>query len=181
MAALGAGACLLVSATSRAQCAIDNDCPGEQVCENGACAAPSVAAPQPATPPSVTPPPTAPQPAAPAAAPAQRWQQAAPPPVVLVSEQDDQPRKKGKRYSTAMMVGGIVMTSVSFVPLMLMGAGMIAGKPEFFVGGAAGVAVLAGVGIPLIAIGAKRQPIAEAQLAPWLTPQGGGLAFDLRL
>jgi hypothetical protein len=48
-------------------------------------------------------------------------------------------------------------------------------------GGLLSAAVLAGVGIPLIVIGGKKEPVGTAQLAPWATPHGGGLKlrFDL--
>lgn len=104
-----------------------------------------------------------------------------------------------------MMAGGIVM--VSFVPVALLAA-MVANLEQsaceggtYFgadgtlssagtncsrfdatiYGGLVGAAVLLGVGIPLIVVGAKREPVASAQIAPWATPHGAGLRLRIQL
>lgn len=40
---------------------------------------------------------------------------------------------------------------------------------------------LIGVGIPLIVIGAKRENVPVAGIAPWVSPQHAGLQLQLRL
>ena len=94
-------------------------------------------------------------------------------------------RKLGKRHSRGMMIGGIVMTSLSGLPLLFAAAGMITGQTEIMLGGLAIGGALAGVGIPLIVIGGRhepRQPAAStATIGPWLTPQGGGLGLRFEL
>jgi hypothetical protein len=103
-----------------------------------------------------------------------------------------------------MMAGGIVM--VSFVPIALLAAmvanieqdacengtyysgsgleapGTNCGRFDVTIyGGLLGAAALAGVGIPLIVIGGKKEPLGSARLAPWASPHGAGLGlrFDL--
>jgi hypothetical protein len=104
-----------------------------------------------------------------------------------------------------MMVGGIVM--VSLAPLALIvaaaaagqkstceladgiytGSGYVSGTqcddrydPTIY-GGLISAVVLAGVGIPLIVIGSRREPIRAAVVQPWATPEGGGLRLRLAL
>jgi len=173
---------------------MDNDCPGEQVCENGACVAPESLPPPPAA---------APPPAAVAAPPAgpTRASIAAEPPAE--QEAPLQPTKPAtKRHSTGMMAMGIVMTSIGPIPLLMSMAYSI-GKSSCQSGGLfsedrnAGVGcnrndtamyttLLLGVGllsagIPMIVIGGKRGPIARASLTPWAAPQAGGLNLRLDL
>lgn len=110
-----------------------------------------------------------------------------------------------QRHSAGMMAGGIVM--VSFVPVALLAA-LVANSQQSSCengyyysldGGASGrgvncdrydatiyggllsAAVLAGVGIPLIVIGGKKEPVGTAQLAPWATPHGAGLGLRFNL
>jgi hypothetical protein len=110
-----------------------------------------------------------------------------------------------RRHSAGMMAGGIVM--VSFVPVALLAAlvansqqsscesgyyysldGSSSGRgancdryDATIYGGLLSGAVLLGVGIPMIVIGGKKEPVGSAQLAPWATPHGAGLGlrFDL--
>jgi hypothetical protein len=104
-----------------------------------------------------------------------------------------------------MMTGGIVMVSV--VPIVLL-AVMVANLEQdacergtYFssngladspgtncgrfdatiYGGIIGSAGLLGVGIPLIVIGGKKEPVGLARLAPWASPHGAGLGFRLDL
>jgi hypothetical protein len=109
-----------------------------------------------------------------------------------------------KRHSTGMMVGGIVMTS--FVPIALLAAlvanaeqtncessnyfgggtlnpGTNCEKYDATIYGGLGAAVLlAGVGIPMIVIGGKKEPAHRAAtLTPWATPQAAGLGLRLDL
>jgi hypothetical protein len=48
-------------------------------------------------------------------------------------------------------------------------------------GGLISAAVLAGVGIPLIVIGAKKEPVnqVEARITPWATPHGAGVGLRI--
>ena len=81
------------------------------------------------------------------------------------------------------MVTGIVMTSVSGVPMILAAAGAMSGQRAVAAVSFATFRVLAGVGIPLIVIGAKREPLQKppvvASLTPWLAPHTGGLGLRL--
>lgn len=113
-------------------------------------------------------------------------------------------KRRGKRHSTGMMVGGIVMVSVA--PVAFLGALVSSmrkdscqsegsygfGTPappsrdcsSYDTGIAVGVVLGAGLlaaGIPFIVIGAKREPLRTAVVAPWATAGGAGLSlgFDL--
>jgi len=113
-------------------------------------------------------------------------------------------RRSYKRHSTGMMAGGIVM--VSFVPIALLAAwvadieqGQCEGNyydfgtgqrtqgvncdrfdPTIY-GGLISAAVLLGVGVPLIIVGGKKEPLGTAQITPWASPHAGGLALRLKL
>jgi hypothetical protein len=98
--------------------------------------------------------------------------------------------RRGKRHSQAMFVTGIVITSLAPIGLLVTSVGMLCGLTstsrssdcgELIVGGLVTTAIFAGVGVPLIVIGAKRDPVAVGRIAPWVTPKaaGVGLHFDL--
>ena len=111
--------------------------------------------------------------------------------------QDMRPRME--RHSTGMMAGGIVM--VSFVPIALLFAlvanveqtsceggyytstpGINCGRFDTTIyGGLLTGAALLGVGIPLIVIGGKKEPVGTARITPWATPQGAGLGLRVEL
>src|SRR5262245_17833295 len=91
---LGTGCFLLTALSQAATCSMDNDCPGDQLCENAVCVEASTA----------PPPPTTTAPAAPA------MQPAAPPatPVRSIAEEkpyQEPPRlpPQTKRHSRGMM------------------------------------------------------------------------------
>jgi hypothetical protein len=69
--------------------------------------------------------------------------------------------------------------------LLFAAASMISGQTEVLVGGLAIGGALAGVGIPLIVIGGRREPrqpaAATATIGPWLTPQSAGLGLRFEL
>jgi hypothetical protein len=104
-----------------------------------------------------------------------------------------------------MMVGGIVM--VSFVPIALLvsavanaeqtacelGSYDYDGSGQIYVGGVGcddydatiyggliSAAVLAGVGIPMIVIGGKKEPV-TARITPWATARSAGVGLRLDL
>lgn len=191
---IGAGCALLLSSTAHAQCSKDTDCKGDRVCESGVCkeAPPSAAPAAPAAQPVAA----APVAAAPAPAAA---------PQVQYVQVPAQPPPKGERHSTGMMAGGIVM--VSFVPVALL-ASLIASAEKSscemsedvtvgsslnsayqcdrydktIYGGLIAAAALAGIGIPLIVIGGKREPVRQVAIVqPWATPEGGGLGLRVDL
>jgi len=160
---------------------MDNDCPADLICEDGACVAPP-----PATAPSSVAEPAA---AAPTATPRQPRPAVATPqtPQARPGEEEvPRMRPRGKRHSSSMMVGGIVLTSLSAIPFTVAMLGTVScgenvcDGASYFFGGMAVTAVLLGVGIPMITIGAKREP-GSAKLAPWIAPHaaGFGLALDL--
>ncbi|HVY28885.1 MAG TPA: hypothetical protein VHB79_20150 [Polyangiaceae bacterium] len=171
---------LLVSARAHAACTMDNDCPGEQICEQGTC----VDAP-PGPPQTVAPAPVPPAAPAPAAAPV------APVPVVLAETPPEPPpaeKPKGPRHSKGMMVTGIVLTASAPIGLLIAYGGMLrcsggldepCNNSDQVLGGLALAAVLAGVGIPLWVIGGRRDPAPatpQASISPWLSPRSGGFA-----
>jgi hypothetical protein len=120
-------------------------------------------------------------------------------------EEPPSERPKPRRHSTGMMVGGIVM--VSFVPVALIAAAVANNKQnacetggfsfnfddegiqtyegvdcttydKTIYGGLISAVVLAGVGIPLIVIGGKKEPAAAtATITPWATPRAAGLGL----
>jgi len=88
-----------------------------------------------------------------------------------------------------MFVTGIVITSLAPIGLLVSSVGMLCslsfsssnGCGDLIVGGLVTTGILAGVGVPLLVIGAQRDPVATGRIAPWLTPHGAGvgLRFDL--
>lgn len=179
-------ALLLVTSLSQAQCAKDTDCKGERVCEAGKC----VEAPAAATT-------TAPaQPSAPAqaSAPADSaaGREPAPEPLSL--------KPRMRRHSTGMMVGGIVMLSLTPVALIVAGVAGL-GKSVCRIdnsehacdndydatiyGSLLTGVVLVGAGIPLLVVGAKKEPVDEAQVtatvSPWVTPSAAGVGLRVDL
>lgn len=89
-----------------------------------------------------------------------------------------------------MFVTGIVVTSLAPIGLLVTSVGMLCGLTttgsangcgDLIIGGLVTTAVFAGVGVPLIVVGAKRDPVAIGRIAPWVTPHaaGVGLRFDL--
>jgi hypothetical protein len=52
-------------------------------------------------------------------------------------------------------------------------------------GSLAGAFVLVGAGVPLLVIGAKKEPVddsdAAATISPWATPTSGGLSLRLQM
>jgi hypothetical protein len=174
-------ALLLISSLSHAQCAKDTDCKGDRVCEAGKCvSAPPTAAAGPAS--TAGPLVGAPVASAPATPIAKEPPPAAPAP----------PRMQ--RHSTGMMVGGIVMVSLAPVALVVAGVARL-GKgicdiddergcdddydPTIYGSLLTGV-VLLGVGIPLLVVGAKKEPVddtATATISPWLTSNAAGVGL----
>lgn len=194
--------CLVFASLSHAQCDKDTDCKGDRVCEAGVCVSPPPAAapaPEPALAPAPAP---APAPAAPLAEPSRPISTA----TMADEPRDTKPRRDWKRHSTGMMAGGIVM--VSFVPIALLAA-MVADLQQTaceaggtyslntnrtshtdcdrydatIYGGIISGVVLLGAGIPMIVVGAKREPLAggSVKLAPWATPSAAGLRLHLDL
>jgi hypothetical protein len=177
-------ALLLVTSLSHAQCAKDTECKGDRVCEAGKCVTAPAAAP-----------------AAPAqydAVPAAPVTTSAPATSAGKEPPPDAPAKpRMQRHSTGMMVGGIVMVSLAPVALVVAGVARL-GKgicdiddergcdddydPTIYGSLLTGV-VLLGVGIPLLVIGAKKEPVeenvAQATITPWLTPNAAGVGLRI--
>ena len=108
-----------------------------------------------------------------------------------------------RRHSTGMMVGGIIMTSIAPVALLVAavanneqnscelglndfdGDGFGTGDTRdcdsydsrIYGGLILGLA-LAGAGIPLIVIGAKKEPV-TASMTPWVTAKSAGLGLRI--
>ena len=178
-----------------AQCTMDTECKGDRICESGQC---------------VSPPPTAAAPVAPAEAP-RPAPAAAPAPAAPEYQPYGFPPPPPKRHSKGMMAAGIVLTSLTPVALLftLMAAGSKAScgrnnddatayqeeagydaighrdcsvyDPALY-GSLVSATVLLGVGIPMIVIGAKREPARPAAaVTPWVAPSTAGLALRLTL
>jgi len=103
-----------------------------------------------------------------------------------------------------MMAGGIVM--LSFIPVALL-ASLVADSEQTacnggtylttngvytkgtgcgaydktIYGGLVAAVVLMGVGIPLVIIGGKKEPVGTMQVTPWATRNAGGLALHVDL
>lgn len=168
------------TSVAHAQCTMDTECKGERVCEEGKCVAPAAVSLPPA-------PPAAPAPAE--AAPAPVSVPASPPAPAPAPE-----KPKMRRHSTGMMVGGIVMVSMSPLALFMAGVyGLANAVCSYDCEGYETTAkvslisavVLAGVGIPMIVVGAEKVPVepgsATASIGPWATPHAAGLGFRLDL
>lgn len=186
---------LLVTVQAQAACTMDNDCPGEQVCEEGQCVVAPL--PPPPPPPQAAP---APQQAAPAAA-APVPQQAVPAAPAMATSPAEVPpepppadKPKGPRHSKGMMVTGIILTSTSPIGLLIFYGGVLrcsgglddvpCNSSDQKLAGLLLAGALAGVGIPLWIIGGRRDPVPgtpQARISPWLTPRAGGLSLQLDL
>jgi hypothetical protein len=171
----------LLSSVARARCTKDVECKGERICSNGVCSAPLPAPARTSEPRAagLTPP--------------------APEPTMY-------------RRRTGLLVTGIVMSSVGTGALIgALAVGVVKAtcdrdfedmhRTDALPGSAAdasddctsydgplllltaGGLVLAGAGVPLMIIGAKKVPVhtARARLVPWLGPRSGGLALRLAL
>jgi hypothetical protein len=106
-----------------------------------------------------------------------------------------------RRHSTGMMTGGIVMVSLAPVAFLVSGIAAL-GKglcnvgtedrfdscddydPTIYGSLIVGFGLLGG-GIPLIVIGAKKEPVGNstpaATLSPWASPSAAGLSLRLNL
>jgi len=174
---LGGSVALLSTVLSHAQCAKDTDCKADRVCDAGKSpqAAPAAAAP-------------------PVQAPLGPRPTAEPPPDPPMT------KRKMQRHSTGMMVGGIVMVSLTPVALVVAGvAGIGDGLCRIdhseascdsdydatIYGALLSAVVLAGVGIPLLVIGAKKEPVEDddmtATISPWATPTAAGVGLRIDL
>jgi hypothetical protein len=167
---------LAITATAtvaRAQCATDQECKGDRICEAGQCVAP----------PAVSAPAHAPDDAsAPASIERERF---------FEEPEDEKPRKVQKRIGNpGLMIGGIVLASAA--PVVL-GVGVATASCSSDGGGtrcdigdrvvAFGLISLAMVGaaVPMIVIGAKRVPVRRVAIGPLLAPGLAGLQLQLRL
>jgi hypothetical protein len=94
-----------------------------------------------------------------------------------------------------MMTAGIVVTSLAPVGLMVSafgflscvsvdgseGSGNKTCHSDVALGGLIFTAAALGVGVPLILVGARREPVATALIAPWLTSRSSGLRLVVEL
>jgi hypothetical protein len=189
---LGVGSVLFWSSVAEAQCTKDTDCKGNRICEAGVCTDAAGGAPAPEPAPPAPAPVGAPAPVAappPASAPVTAPAPQAPPPTPA----------KGERHSTGMMVGGIVLVSLAPIALItsltaniqksncelgeayLDGFGNCDQYDATIYGGLIAAGAFTAIGIPLIIIGARREPAQTATVTPWATPHGGGLGLRVDL
>jgi hypothetical protein len=80
-----------------------------------------------------------------------------------------------------MMAGGIVLAAFAPIGLLVGAAGASSGQGNVFAGGFGAAIVFAGIGVPLIVIGARREPAPTAQIAPWFAPKAAGFGLVLKL
>jgi hypothetical protein len=182
LVSVGGAASLLWTSTSWATCTMDNDCPGDSICEAEKCvAAPMKPLPAPVAPRTSVAVQPAPR-AAPISEPIDEDPRARK--ARKKREKEERNRRRGPRHSTAMMVTGIVITSFAPIGLILAAGGAISGQSALFVGGFAGGGVACGVGLPLMIIGGRHEhprPAVTARITPWLTPQGAGFGLRFEL
>jgi hypothetical protein len=182
------------SSVGWAQCTMDTDCKGERICEQGKCTNPvPSASPTPALAPAQ--PPAEPATEAPSPPPAADAP-LAPAPALSDPEprffEDEAPRKPKKRIGRpGLMATGIVLTALG--PMVFVvgalssqcgGDGSSGGCDEArqrLVGVALVSLALIGVGIPLIVVGAKRVPVRQVTVGPWLAPRQAGLQLHVAL
>lgn len=177
---------MLRSGSALAACSNDKECPGDQICESGNCAPPAA---QLAVPPS-----SAPQGSPNVTA-------SRPTPTALLADEPRSPERgrrsapKGKRHSPGMMAAGIVITSLASVGLIVtslgflscvsvdgsQGSGRQTCHSELMLGGLFFTATAVAVGVPLLLVGARREPVATAFVAPWLTSRSSGVRLVLEL
>lgn len=165
-----------VSVNAHAQCAMDTECKGDRICEEGRCVAPPTPEPAAAPPPVVVAPPAR------ATLPPE-----SPGPVKMV------------RHSKGMMAGGIVMTALAPIAFIISGTAALSASfcglgdnsyrercdydgaiyGSLFTG-----VLLLGVGIPLIVVGAKMEPESgqvSATVTPWASPSAAGVGVRVEL
>jgi hypothetical protein len=205
------GGVLLAASVVHAQCTKDTDCKGERVCDAGVCTAPAAPAPDPngwgvsADAPEAAESPAAASPAAavrkpPSASASPRELQ----PSIAASDESP-PKPKMERNSTGMMAAGIVMVSISPIPLIAgllysahatvcRGSDAAIGDDDYdpdcshyntaaIVYTFTSLALL-GAGVPMIVIGGKRVPAKQpwqAAVVPYATPSGAGVSLRLEL
>jgi len=185
-AVLMAVAVVCSSAAAHAQCSKDTDCKGERVCEAGQCVG-AAPAPEPTDPKPEA------EPAPHAAVSSEPPRESAPEPDVRFFD-EDKPRKAKKRIGKpGMLVAGIVLASAAPIVLVVgvlttschyssldsSSSGCDANARLLAFG--LGAAALVGIGVPLIVIGAKRVPVRQVSIAPWLAPRQAGLQLHLAL
>jgi uncharacterized membrane protein len=185
-AGLVAAGITLSSGFARAECTKDLDCEGEQICEAGKCSAPPPPAPAPPAPAPAPASPPAPAPAAPpAAAPAAA-------PVRFFDEDEaSKPRVKKRLKSPGLLAVGITSTAAGVIVLAYGYAtnGCVNDsstrycdddddEKQTFTLVSLG---LIAVGVPMIVIGSRREPVPRVAIAPVVSPRYGGLQFQLRL
>ncbi|HYQ17007.1 MAG TPA: hypothetical protein VEQ58_14650, partial [Polyangiaceae bacterium] len=167
-AAWVAAAIVCSSSLAHAECTKDTECEGENVCEAGQCTAPTPT-------PAPTPAPT------PQAAPS------APPKAYFFDAEANKPHKVPKRIKNPGLLVGGILTATAGLSLVVYGAiansdcsscvsDVPVPSPPQLVG-----LLLMGVGVPLIVIGAKREPEPRAAISAWVSPQRSGLQLQLRL
>ena len=100
---------------------------------------------------------------------------------------------KGKRHSTGMMVGGIIIAGLAAIPLEIAAIGALmcndressstrsCDGSSYVMGGLMAAGALLALGLPMIAVGSKREAAPSARLTPWATPQSAGLGLRLDL
>jgi hypothetical protein len=155
---------------AQAKCTMDNECPGTEICEEEQCVTDARVE-------------VAVKPAAPAV------KAAAPAPA----PDQPTPMQRYERRSVALMVTGIVATSIG--PLLLTLAAFVPNNcspdfpgydpetcepPDTTALSLVGLGMTVG-GITMIAVGAQRVPATTATIAPWVAPSAGGLNVRLQL
>ena len=86
---------------------------------------------------------------------------------------------------TSLAPVGVIVTSLGFLSCVSVDGSQGSGKQtchsELMLGGLIFTAAAVGIGVPLLVAGARRDPVASALIAPWLTPRSSGLRVVLEL
>lgn len=86
---------------------------------------------------------------------------------------------------TSLAPVGLIVTSIGFLSCVSVDGSQGSGKQSchsgLMLGGLVFTAAAVGIGVPLLVAGARREPVATARVALWLTPRSSGLGLSLEL
>jgi hypothetical protein len=161
---LAASVCL-GSQLAHAECTKDLDCEGELICEDAKCT-------------EAPPPSPLVSPALPRARPEERVER---------SERPERPPRRGKRFKRPGLLPVGILIAGGGVGVLIYGVFSTQCRttpcdtshdlPAF----ALITLAMEGLAVPLIVMGAKREPVPTVAVTPWLAPRQGGVQLQLRL
>lgn len=173
-----------ISGLAHAECTKDLDCEAELICEEERCVPP----PTPSAPPAPASATTSSAPTTAVSTPV-----AKPPERAASVAEANEPRPVSTRMkSPGLVAGGIVIATLGVAGMAFGFSGSSCSDYSQDYGncnaaqGLRPTVMLVGLGlivagVPLIVIGSRREPVTTMSLAPWVSPQHGGLRVQLRL